>query len=144
MAAALLAGAMSVVCPSALVAQDTQATIDRTVREHPSISPSRLDAPPRIDGRLDDAVWATAAKIDTFLQERPLDSAPASEATDVFIAYDSQQIYIGVHAHYTDTSIVRANRADRDQTGRDDTVTVFFDPFLDQQRGYAFSVNGYG
>lgn len=33
---------------------------------------------------------------------------------------------------------------DRDRTDRDDTVEIFFDPFLDQLRAYVFSVNGYG
>ena len=144
LASALLAAALSGVCPAAALGQDATSTVGRGTHEHPSIAPSRVDAPPRIDGRLDDAVWASAAKIDTFVQERPVEAAPASESTEVFVAYDSQQIYIGIHAHYSDPSIVRANRADRDQIGRDDTVTVFFDPFLDQQRGYAFSVNGYG
>ena len=39
---------------------------------------------------------------------------------------------------------MRANRVDRDQTENDDKITVTFDPFLDQQVGYSFSVNGYG
>ena len=38
---------------------------------------------------------------------------------------------------------MRATRVDRDQSWRDDNFTVYFDPFLDQQRAYAFSVNGY-
>ena len=42
------------------------------------------------------------------------------------------------------SSIVRANRVDRDQIWNDDRVSVIFDPFLDQQRGYRFAVNGYG
>ena len=46
--------------------------------------------------------------------------------------------------HYSDLTLIRANRVDRDQTGRDDTVRVYIDPFLDQQRAYVFSVNGYG
>ena len=33
---------------------------------------------------------------------------------------------------------------DRDQTAGDDNVRLYFDPFLDQQRAYVFSVNGYG
>ena len=53
-------------------------------------------------------------------------------------------LYFGVYAHYSDTGLMRANRADRDQTSSDDTVAVYFDPFLDQQRAYVFSVNGYG
>lgn len=134
-------------CVPDLVAQDTLQAPAGTVaaaRLHPSVAPPRIDAPPTVDGRLDDAVWATAARINQFTQERPVEAAPASETTDVYVAYDSQQIYFGIHAHYADPSIIRANRADRDQTGRDDTVTVFFDPFEDQQRGYAFTVNGFG
>jgi hypothetical protein len=70
--------------------------------------------------------------------------AAATEQTDVYIAYDSERLYFGIYAHYSDPTLVRANRADRDQTENDDTVTVSFDPFRDQQLGYSFSVNGYG
>ena len=111
---------------------------------HPSVTPTRATVPPRVDGQLDDPIWETAARITQFVQERPVEGAPATEATEVYLAYDSRQLYFGIHAHYADTSIMRANRADRDQISRDDIVTVFFDPFLDQQRGYAFSVNAYG
>ena len=79
-----------------------------------------------------------------FVQTRPLDGVPATEQTEVYIAYDSQRLYFGIYAHYSNPSLVRANRVDRDRTENDDTVTVFFDPFLDQQSGYSMSVNGYG
>ena len=40
---------------------------------------------------------------------------------------------------------MRANRVERDRADRgDDVISVYFDPFLDQQRAYKFSVNGYG
>ena len=110
----------------------------------PSVTVTRAAAAPRLDGRLDDAIWRTAAHVSNFVQERPVEGAPASEATDVYIAYDSQRIYFGIYAHYSNTSLIRANRVDRDQIGRDDTVAVYFDPFLDQQRGYSFEVNAYG
>jgi hypothetical protein len=110
----------------------------------PTVSAVRTDDPPRIDGRLDDAIWQMAARVTEFVQQRPLEGSPATEQTEIFIAYDSQNIYFGIHAHYSDRGLIRANRVDRDQTGRDDTVRVYFDPFLDQQRAYVFSVNGYG
>jgi len=110
----------------------------------PSIRAIRTSAPPKIDGLLDDAIWRTAVQIKEFVQQRPVEGAPATEQTEVFIAYDSQNLYFGIYAHYSDMKLLRANHADRDSTGRDDTVGVFFDPFLDQQRGYAFSVNAYG
>ena len=99
---------------------------------------------PRIDGRLDDPVWRSAVRITEFVQQRPLDGAPASEQTEVYVAYDSGNLYFGLYAHYSSAGLVRANRVDRDQTTLDDTITLYFDPFLDQQRAFVFSVNGYG
>ena len=117
----------------------------RALTDRVNVSPSRTDTPPTIDGRLDDMVWQTAARITNFVQSQPQDGAPASEASDVYIAYDSSNIYLAFHAHYEDPSIMRSNRSDRDQAGRsDDIFSVYFDPFSDQQRAYVFSVNGYG
>ncbi len=110
----------------------------------PTLRPSRTDERPRIDGRLDDAIWRNAIHITEFVQQNPIEGAPGSEDTDVWLAYDSQNIYVAVHAHYSDTNMMRANRIDRDQSFEDDNVSVYFDTFLDQQRAYRFSVNGYG
>ncbi len=109
----------------------------------PTLRPTRTDVRPDIDGRLDDLVWRNALRVTEFVQESPLEGAPATEDTEVWISYDSQHLYVAVHAHYEDPGIMRATRVDRDQSWRDDNVTVYFDPFLDQQRAYAFSVNGY-
>ena len=111
----------------------------------PSVQPPRTQAPPIVDGRLDDAVWQDAALITEFVQRQPQDGAPATEKTEVYVAYDSANIYLGFYAHYSEPGMIRANRTDRDQAAqRDDTFSVFFDPFLDQQRAYVFTVNGYG
>ena len=110
----------------------------------PTVRPPRVRSTPTIDGRLDDLAWQDAVVITEFFQRQPLDGAPATEATEVYVAYDSTNIYIGVHAHYTDPTIMRANRTDRDRPIADDTFLVYFDPFLDQQRAYVFGVNAYG
>jgi uncharacterized protein DUF5916/cellulose/xylan binding protein with CBM9 domain len=110
----------------------------------PTVTAGRAEKPPIIDGVLDDPVWKIATRIDTFVQERPVEGAPATERTEVMVAYDSETIYIGIYAHYSNPSLIRANRSDRDKTDNDDTVTVFFEPFLDYLRGYSFAVNGYG
>ena len=108
------------------------------------ISAPRLARAPVIDGRLDDPVWRDAAHVTDFFQRRPFDGAPATEASDIFVAYDSNNLYLGFHAHYTDPRMLRANRRDRDETFEDDLLLVYLDPFLDQQRAYVFTVNGYG
>ena len=112
--------------------------------QSPTVKPARVTAPPTIDGRLDDPSWTNAARITEFVQRRPLDGAPATERTEVYIAYDSERLYFGINAHYSESSLVRANRVDRDQIWNDDRVSVIFDPFRDQQRGYRFAINAYG
>ena len=110
-----------------------------------SVQPTRTQTPPSVDGRLDDVVWRDAERVTEFVQRQPLDGAPATERTEVYIAYDSSNIYLGFYAHYEDPDMMRANRTDRDRAGfGDDIFSVYFDPFLDQQRAYVFSVNGYG
>jgi hypothetical protein len=110
----------------------------------PSVSPTRVQQPPAIDGRLDDPAWSTAARITEFVQRRPLDGAPATEPTEIYLAYDRDRLYFGIHAHYSEPALVRANRVDRDQIWNDDRISIIFDPFRDQQRGYRLSVNAYG
>ena len=110
----------------------------------PAVSIDRTTVAPTIDGRLDDVVWQTATEIRQFVQQRPVEGAPATERTEVRIVYDSQNIYFAIYAHYSDRKLIRANLVDRDQTAGDDNVRLYFDPFMDQQRAYVFSVNGYG
>ena len=110
----------------------------------PTAVAHRTSQPPAIDGRLDDAVWSMAVPITDFVQTSPVEGAPGTENTEVWIAYDRDNLYLAFYAHYADPSIIRANRAERDQSMGDDRMSVLFDPFLDQQRAYQFSVNGYG
>ena len=104
----------------------------------------RAAQPPNLDGRLDDAIWETATYVNDFVQIAPVEGAPGTEETEVWMAHDRDHLYFAFHAHYTDPGMIRANRADRDEIGGDDRMSVLFDPFLDQQRAYQFSVNAYG
>ena len=111
----------------------------------PSVMAVRVNEPPRIDGNLDDEVWQQATRITDFVQQGPVEGAPATEETEVFIAYDDSHLYFGMYAHYSDPTLARATRVDRDQAMfGDDIISVYFDTFLDQQRAYVFSLNGYG
>lgn len=110
----------------------------------PRLEIRRVAQPPTLDGRLDDQAWREAVKVTEFTQHNPREGVPASEQTEVWLGYDSRAIYVAIYAHYSDMSLMRANRADRDRAERDDKVSIYFDTFLDQQRAYRFSVNGYG
>ena len=115
-----------------------------TLLGRPVVQLKRAENPPVLDGKLDDPVWRDAVLISEFVQSRPVDGAPATEETEVRVAYDSGHLYFAFYARYSDPALIRANRSDRDQTRADDRIAVYFDPFLDQQRAYMLSVNGYG
>ena len=115
-----------------------------TPRERPTAVIGRTSAPPQIDGRLDDSIWETATHITDFIQIAPVEGAPGTEETEVWMAYDNDHLYFAFYAHYTRPEVMRINRADREEIRGDDRMAVLFDPFLDQQRAYQFEVNGYG
>ena len=115
-----------------------------TPRERPTVVIGRTDNPPAIDGRLDDSVWETATYVNDFIQIAPVEGAPGTEETEVWMAYDNDHLYFAFYAHYTRPEVMRINRADREEIRGDDRMSVLFDPFMDQQRAYQFEVNGYG
>ncbi len=84
------------------------------------------------------------AHVSEFIQTNPVDGAPASQHTDVYLGYDDDNFYAVFVAHDTHPDLVRANLARRDQIGSDDIVEVMLDTYHDQRRAYAFVVNPLG
>ena len=81
----------------------------RPLADRPHIRPTRTENPPRIDGLLDDEVWRTSAMITELVQQAPLDGAPATEQSEIYLAYDRDYLYFGFYLHYSDLSVMRAN-----------------------------------
>ena len=54
-----------------------------------------IDRAPKIDGRLDDAVWARAIAIDDFTQQSPKTGDAPTEQTQVYLLYDHDALYVG-------------------------------------------------
>lgn len=104
----------------------------------------RIEESVRIDGVLDEAVWQQAALLDEFWQYEPVDGRPAAERTEVRVWYGPDAIYFGIHAFDSEPQTIRAKRANRDNLGGDDRVTVYLDTFRDRRRAFFFTVNAYG
>jgi Carbohydrate family 9 binding domain-like/Domain of unknown function (DUF5916) len=104
---------------------------------------TRIEAPPVIDGKLDEAFWTSVASITDLRQIRPGDGTPASEATDVRVAYDKDALYVGVHLF--DRRGAKAITANNMRQGArlpdDDRISILIDPFGTGRGGYRFEVN---
>lgn len=101
--------------------------------------------PITIDGVLDEEVWTRATPATGFTQADPLEGQPATEMTDVRVAFDSEYLYIAANCHDTDPSGIVVNQIRKDFTGNDqDTFEVLLDTFADRRNGFVFSTNPEG
>ena len=143
----LLISALALLSPVVVAGQTGLPKTDsnsNALTERVSVTAVRVETPPTIDGQLNDQAWRTASVIDEFVQRIPVEGAPATENTTVYVAYDNTNLYFGIYAWHSNPSAIRANRVDRDRAFGDDRISIIFDPFMDQQRGYSFGVNAYG
>ncbi|MEZ5308380.1 MAG: DUF5916 domain-containing protein [Pyrinomonadaceae bacterium] len=114
----------------------------RADRKNPVTVP-RFDAPPIIDGKLDEDVWKRAAKFENFVQTDPGDLIPPSRETIAYLGYDSKNLYIAFMC-FDEPGSINYSVAKRDQVGGEDYVGVFFDTFDDQRKAYIFQFNPLG
>ncbi|MBI4471349.1 MAG: carbohydrate binding family 9 domain-containing protein [Acidobacteria bacterium] len=113
----------------------------------PVINAVRLEANERItvDGRLEEPFWERAEPGAGFIQQDPNHGAPATEPTEVRIAYDKDRLYIGVHCFDSNPSGMLGNQMVRDGfLSGDDRFMWVLDPQFNQRTGYFFEINPSG
>jgi hypothetical protein len=97
-----------------------------------------------LDGRIDEAVWATATPITDFTQQEPVEGAEPSERTEIRVVFDEDNLYIGAIL-YDDPEGVMAFQRERDAfLSTDDRFMWILDTFLDGRTGYFFEINAAG
>ncbi len=104
----------------------------------------RADGPMVIDGRLDESVWKTAPASTGFTQHAPDDGAPATEPTEVRVAFDDHALYVAALCRDSEPSKVRKRLGRRDAETDSDWFAVLLDPYFDRRSGYLFAANPAG
>ncbi len=107
----------------------------------------RLDEPLRVDGRLDEEVYATVKSIGGFTQIEPKPGAPASQPVEVWLLYDRANFYVTVRAHEDHLERMVANEMRRDASinlAQNELVTVALDTFHDRRSSFSFCINPIG
>src|SRR3989442_7420183 len=84
------------------------------LKQQLAVAVPRFETDAHVDGALDEAVWARAARLVGFSQYRPVDGRPAEDSTTVLVWYAPDAILVGVRAHEPHRRIVRATPAQRD------------------------------
>ncbi len=109
----------------------------KTVKAIPS------DGPVRIDGRLEEPAWKGPGH-SGFTQTDPIDGAPATEETLVWVAYDRDSLYVAARCLDSDPKAVIGLLGRRDDVVDSDWFYFGIDPYLDRRSGYFFAVNPSG
>jgi hypothetical protein len=99
-----------------------------------------------LDGNLDEAVWQRAQVATDFIQIDPDNGKPATEQTELRIAFDSHAIYLGVICHDSEAGVLltRYQKRRDEFLQQDDKVSWTIDTFLDGRSGYFFETNPSG
>jgi hypothetical protein len=110
------------------------------------IPAARVGGGPLIDGILDDEVWREASIVSDFVQQEPMEGAPASERTEVRVMYDGETLFIGVVAFDSSPEAVVATELRRDGSRilSEDNFQVILDTFMDSRSAYMFVVSPLG
>jgi hypothetical protein len=122
-------------------------TISRDETGRATVRAIRLASPLRLDGRLDEEVYAATPPFGGLVQVVPKAGAPASERTDVWVMFDAAHMYVG--ARVWDSAppekwVANEMRRDTSQLRNNDTFGVMFDTFYDRRSGVMFYTNPLG
>jgi hypothetical protein len=97
-----------------------------------------------LDGRLDDETWGLAAPSGPFLQKDPDEGKPASERTEVRVAYDDEALYVAARMFDSDPRAVVRRLSRRDDEPDADRFVLYLDPRHDHRNGFEFWVSAAG
>jgi len=130
--------------PAALAAAAFSAYAAAADAAQKPFQPYRTDAPPVIDGVLDDPVWKNAQALEGFKTFIPDFDREPGQKTVAYMAYDAENLYFAFKCYDREPGKIKAAVASRDTILKDDFICINLDSFNDQQSLYAFYVNPLG
>ncbi len=98
---------------------------------------------PKIDGKFE-AEWLAAAPADSFTQIEPVEGAPASMPTQVYVLYDDDALYFCFVCADSAPDSINARILRRDNDANCDYVALGFDSFHDRCNGYWMGLTAAG
>ncbi len=121
-------------------------TVARDDQGHVTVRAVRLSSPLRVDGALDEELYRSATPISDFIQVDPRGGEPATEKTEVWIAFDSTNVYVAMRAHESqpERMIVNEMRRDSFNLFQNENFQFAFDTFFDRRNSVSFQFNPLG
>ncbi len=133
-----------VVCAAVAVASPVSAqTASVSTR---TVHAVRLTEPLKLDGRLDEPVYASVPSTSEFIQQEPHEGEPATEKTEAWVFFDDQNVYFALRCWVSEGQRIVANEMRRDDINIwwNDNVGISIDTFHDGRGGVFFQTNALG
>jgi hypothetical protein len=105
---------------------------------------SRLETPPRIDGLVDDECWRGREPVSGFFQYDPVNGTKASEETYVRAAYDQDYVYFAFLMKDAQPDKIWAELTPRNEFENNDSITLILDTYNDKRTSITFELNPKG
>jgi hypothetical protein len=100
---------------------------------------------PKIDGKLDEAIWQKAEKATDFIQYEPYNGKDPSQQTQAMVAYDDNSFYIGAVLYDDQPEDIKRELGERDnQRLNADYFMVGIGPYNDGMNAFTFYVYASG
>jgi hypothetical protein len=131
------------VLPLWTVAKENKVQQEKKPPEQKVVRAARTDEPITIDGQLKERVWQ-GPPCDGFTQNDPNDGSPATEKTNVWVAYDDKALYVAAFCYDSDPKAIISLLGRRDSQIDSDWFRFAVDPYYDKRTGYLFGVNPAG
>ena len=124
---------------ASLLAAPAHAAAEKNITAQP------INTTIRLDGRLDDAAWASAEAVSDFVQSEPHEGDPPSERTEVRVLFDKDNLYFGVYCYDPKPHEIVVSDLKRDfQKRENDAFSIALDTFHDHRNSFIFSTNARG
>jgi hypothetical protein len=106
----------------------------------------KLEAPLHLDGQLDEALYLDARPITGFIQLEPGNGKPATEKTEVWLAFDARHVFVAMRVWESrpDRMVVNEMRRDSNNIRQGDSIWFALDTFHDRRNAVQFEVNPLG
>src|SRR5688572_30985491 len=111
-------------------AAQAPALISRDAAGSATLRAVQIPEPLRIDGRLDEALYVDVPPISDFIQIEPQEGSPATERTEIWLAFDEDNVYVSFRNFESQPERVVAKEMRRDHTtiwSGDDIVSFMFE-----------------
>jgi hypothetical protein len=122
------------------------AVITRDDKGGATLRAVRIDKPLKIDGRLDEEVYSTVPPAGGFIMQEPREGGPATEQTDTWVFFDSENLYIAARCwdDHPEKWVVTELRHDNGNIIENENLSVSLDTFHDRRNGFFFQTNPLG